>query len=153
VRIVAIEEHYATPELLAATGLDLSWLPHSPRDRLVESVEARLAEMDAAGIDVQVLSAVGPGVQELPNKTAIPHARKLNDELHESFVAARPDRFAAFATLPTGSPDNAAGELERTVTELCFVGALISGTTDGRFLDHPQWAGLLEVAASLAVPI
>ena len=152
-RIVAIEEHYATRELLAANGLDLSWLPQSPHEQLVEGVEARLAEMDAAGIDVQVLSAVGPGVQELPRGQAVPLARELNDALHERVVAARPERFAAFAMLPTGSPDEAARELERAVRGLGFVGALINGTTNGRFLDHSEFDGLWEVSASLDVPI
>ena len=64
--------------------------------------------MDAAGIDVQVLSVVGPGVQELPSETAIPLARTLNDELCDSWITPWPERFAAFATLPTGSPEDAA---------------------------------------------
>jgi uncharacterized protein len=108
---------------------------------------------DAAGIAIQVLSAVGPGVQELPSETAIPLARKLNDQLHDSVIAPRPDRFAAFATLPTGSPDEAAAELERSVTELGFAGALINGTTNGLFFDHAQYSALLDAAASLEVPI
>jgi predicted TIM-barrel fold metal-dependent hydrolase len=153
VRIVALEEHYATPELLAATGLDLYWLPRSPRDQLVESVEARVEEMDAAGIDLQVLSAVGPGVQELSHDVAVPFARRLNDQLHDAFVATRPDRFAGFATLPTGSPKDSAAELERSVSDLGFVGALINGSTGGRFLDDPRFGALFDAAAGLGVPI
>ncbi|MFC0437384.1 amidohydrolase family protein [Kutzneria buriramensis] len=151
-RIVALEEHYATPDLLAATGMDLSWLPMAPEQRLLDVAEDRLADMDAAGIDVQVLSAVGPGVQELPDEVAVPLARDLNTRLHKD-IAARPDRFAAFATLPTGNPDAAAAELEHAVTELGFVGALINGTTHGLFLDHPDHTAVLETAARLGVPI
>jgi predicted TIM-barrel fold metal-dependent hydrolase len=152
-RIVAIEEHYATPDLLAATGLDLSWLPDNPHDRLLETAEGRLADMDAAGIDVQVLSAVGPAVQELPDDVAIPLARDLNTRLHDSVIAGHPDRFAAFATLPTGNVAAAVDELERSVTRLGFVGALINGTTGDRFLDHPDFAPLLSAAAALDVPV
>jgi len=151
-RIVALEEHYATPDLLDATGLDLSWLPMDPQRRLLDVAEDRLADMDAAGVDVQVLSAVGPGVQELPDEVAIPLARDLNTRLHKD-IAAHPDRFAAFATLPTGNPQAAAAELDHAVTELGFVGALINGTTRGRFLDHPEHAAVLETAARLDVPI
>jgi predicted TIM-barrel fold metal-dependent hydrolase len=151
-RIVAIEEHYATPELLEATGLDLSWLPDDPHDRLIDTADARLAEMDAAGIDLQVLSAVGPATQELPASIAVPLARRLNNGLHDT-IAARPDRFAGFATLPTGNPDTAAAELEHGVTELGLVGALINGTTQGRFLDHLDCAPILETAARLDVPL
>lgn len=152
IRIVALEEHYATPDLLDATGLDLSWLPMDPQRRLLDVAEDRLADMDAAGIDVQVLSAVGPGVQELPDEEAIPLARDLNTRLRKE-IAAHPDRFAAFATLPTGNPQAAAIELEHAVSELGFVGTLINGTTRGRFLSHPEHAAVLETAARLDVPI
>lgn len=53
-RVVAIEEHYATAALLEATGLDLSWLPDDPHDRLLDTADGRLADMDAAGIDAGV---------------------------------------------------------------------------------------------------
>lgn len=151
-RIVAIEEHYATPELLEATGLDLSWLPDNPHDRLLDTADGRLADMDAAGIDLQVLSAVGPATQDLPDPVAVPLARRLNNQLHDT-IAAHPDRFAGFATLPTGNIDAAVTELEHGITELGLVGALVNGTTQGRFLDHPDCAPILETAARLDVPL
>jgi predicted TIM-barrel fold metal-dependent hydrolase len=149
-RIVAIEEHFGTPELLA--GNDLSWLATSPRERLLDLGDGRLADMDSAGIDVQVLSAVAPAAQQAPGDTGVQVATALNNRLHET-VNAHPDRFAAFAALPTRSPDAAAGELERAVTELGFVGTLINGTTDGRFLDDPMFAPILDTAARLDVPV
>ena len=51
------------------------------------------------------------------------------------------------------SPDACAAELVRAVKELRFVGALINGTTEGRFLDHPSYDGLLAAAVELDVPI
>ena len=51
------------------------------------------------------------------------------------------------------SPDDAAAELQRAVKSLGFVGALINGTTEGRFLDNPCYDGLLAQAATLDVPI
>ena len=152
-RLVAIEEHYATQELLAATGLDVSWLPGAVGPKLLDVAHERLAAMDAAGIDVQVLSAVGPATQELPTEAAVPMARALNTSLHDAVVKRWPDRFSAFATLPTVDPDAAAAELEYAVRELRFVGALINGTTGGRFLDHPNFNPILETAAKLNVPI
>jgi hypothetical protein len=68
-------------------------------------------------------------------------------------VSAHPDRFRAFATLPLGQPQAAATEFERAVTELGFVGALITGTVGDRFLDEPEFAPVLETAARLDVPI
>ena len=41
----------------------------------------------------------------------------------------------------------------RAVKELKFLGALINGTTEGRFLDHPSYDGLLAAAVELDVPI
>ncbi|MFF5307872.1 amidohydrolase family protein [Streptomyces massasporeus] len=151
-RIVAIEEHYATPELLEATGLDLSWLPDDPQSRLPDIAGGRLADMDAAGIELQVLSAVGPATQDLPDSVALSLARRLNSQLHDT-IATPPDRFAGFATLPTGNIDAAVAELEHSVTELGLAGALINGTTQGRFLDHPDCAPVLETAARLDVPL
>src|SRR5260370_1560081 len=108
--------------------------------------------MDEAGITVQVLSNTGPGPDLVPGPDGIAMSRELNDHLAAA-VARRPDRFAGFATLPMLVPDEAATELARAVKELGFRGALINGTTDGRFLDHPSYDGLLAAAVELDVPI
>lgn len=62
-------------------------------------------------------------------------------------------RFAAFATLPVADPSAAATELERTVKQLGFKGAMINGVTQGRFLDDSFFAPLLETAEALEVPL
>jgi predicted TIM-barrel fold metal-dependent hydrolase len=108
--------------------------------------------MDEAGITVQVLSNTGPGPDLVPGPEGVAMSRELNDHLATA-VAGRPDRFAGFATLPMLVPDAAAAELARAVKELGFRGALINGTTDGRFLDHPSYDGLLAAAVELDVPI
>ena len=68
-------------------------------------------------------------------------------------VAVHPDRFRAFATLPMSDPKAAAGELQRAVDELGFVGTMIHGQTRGMFLDHPSMSPVLACAARLDVPI
>jgi Amidohydrolase len=68
-------------------------------------------------------------------------------------IAAHPARLAGFAMLPTQSPVDAAEELERTVRDLGFKGALINGHTNGRYLDDPLFDVLLGRAESLGVPI
>jgi uncharacterized protein len=55
--------------------------------------------------------------------------------------------------LPMASPDACPAELVRSVKQLGFLGALINGTTDGRFLDHPSYDLLLSAAVELDVPI
>jgi predicted TIM-barrel fold metal-dependent hydrolase len=51
------------------------------------------------------------------------------------------------------SPEACPAELHRTIKELGFVGALINGTTEGRFLDDPVYDQLLAAAVELGVPI
>jgi hypothetical protein len=108
--------------------------------------------MDATGIDVQVLSYGSPGTQVLPASEAVPLAREANDQLAAA-IGAHPDRFAGFATLPTPDPQAAASEFERAVRQLGFVGAMINGRTQDRFLDDPRFRPILEAAVSLDVPI
>ena len=105
-RIIAIEEHFWTPKLVA---LRRSVERVNPKavERLVELGELRLAEMDAAGIDLQVLSEAEPGAQNLAPEQAVPLARASNDLLFEA-VKRHPGRFAGFATLPTSDPAAAA---------------------------------------------
>src|SRR4051794_41408741 len=74
-------------------------------------------------------------IRRPPSSTLFPYTT-LFRSLHDAVVARWPDRFSAFATLPTSDPDAAAAELEYAVRELGFVGALINGTTGGRFLDR-----------------
>jgi predicted TIM-barrel fold metal-dependent hydrolase len=112
----------------------------------------RLASMDETGITMQVLSNTGPGPDLVEGEDGISIAKAMNDHLAEA-VARYPARFAGFAVLPMRSPDACPNELRRAVKDLGFVGALINGTTDGRFLDDPGYDGLLAEAAALDVPI
>jgi predicted TIM-barrel fold metal-dependent hydrolase len=150
-RIVAIEEHYVTQRLIDFNG-DFG-LPETIIDQLLDVGDGRLASMDAAGVDYQVLSALAPATQELPDAIAIPFAKQLNDGLKTEVIDVHPDRFGAFATLPMGAPEAAAEELHRTVTELGFVGALINGMVGQKFLDAEQFKPVLQAAQDLGVPI
>jgi predicted TIM-barrel fold metal-dependent hydrolase len=163
VRVVALEEHFTVPALVkqidpaaisrrgfrprtaAPTGPSLAEL-------LPEIGERRLASMDAAGITIEVLSNTGPGPDLVPGADGVAMARAMNDHLAAA-IARYPGRFAGFAVLPMQTPDACPAELERAVKELRFVGALMNGTTDGRFLDHPSYDGLLAAAVELDVPI
>jgi predicted TIM-barrel fold metal-dependent hydrolase len=154
-RVVALEEAFLHPRVwdLFPESLQRKYQP--VRARLSDIGAERIRLMDAAGIDVQVLSHVAPGVQILADEhaelaTAV--CGEVNDWL-AVMIAAHPDRFAGFAMLPTQSPGNAADELERTVRDLGFKGALINGHTNGRYLDDPAFDVLLGRAESLGVPI
>ena len=162
-RTVAIEEHFTVPALtrridaaaISRRGFRKRTLPSSgpnPLELLPEIGEQRLQSMDEAGITVQVLSNTGPGPDLVPGPDGIAMSREINDHLAAA-IAGHPNRFAGFATLPMLAPDAAATELARTVKELGFRGALINGTTDGRFLDHPSYDHILAAAVELEVPI
>ncbi|HEX4559571.1 MAG TPA: amidohydrolase family protein [Mycobacterium sp.] len=150
-RIIALEEHYATAGFLRGPG---GWL--ASRAAVVEPIcdlgAGRIAAMDDAGIDLSVLSLAAPGVEQLDGPKAVPLARECNDELAEA-VGRYPDRLAGFATVPISSPDAAADELERAVRKLGFLGAAINGHSQGRYLDHPDFEPVLDRAAALNVPI
>jgi hypothetical protein len=122
------------------------------QSKLDDLGDQRLADMDAGGIDIQVLSHGAPGTEQLEPEHAIPLAREANDYLARS-IATHPDRLAAFATLPTAAPAQAADELERTVSEHGFKGALINGHVRGEFLDDRKFWPIFERAQRLRVPI
>ena len=162
-RVVALEEHFTVPALarridpdaMSRRGFRPRKAPTSgpnPLDLLPDIGEARLKAMDAAGITIQVLSNTGPGPDLVPGADGFALARELNDHLAAA-IARHPDRYAGFAVLPTQSPEACAAELSRAVKDLRFSGALINGTTQGRFLDHPSYDGLLAAAVELDVPI
>jgi predicted TIM-barrel fold metal-dependent hydrolase len=163
-RVVALEEHFSVPELVKridpAAIKRRGYQPRrpppagrpNPMELLPEIGERRLNSMDEAGVMLQVLSNNGPGPDLVPSADGVAIARELNDYLAD-VVARRPERFAGFAALPMQTPDACAVELARCVKELHFPGAMIHGTTEGRFLDHPSYDGLLAAAVELDVPI
>jgi predicted TIM-barrel fold metal-dependent hydrolase len=161
-RVIAIEEHFTTPMLrqhMTSSPFRDFWIA-SRSERLGHDIvkeigdlgEQRLRHMDAAGIDLQVLSFGQPGPQGFPADIAIPLARDANDRLADA-VAEHPGRFAGFAALPTPDPQAAARELERSVNELGFRGAMIHGHTQGAFLDDKKFWVIFEAAQKLGVPI
>jgi uncharacterized protein len=162
-RVVALEEHFSVPSVVKridpAVVSRRGFRPRKPipgRPNLMELLpelgEVRLKSLDEAGVTMQVLSPGGPGPDLVPGPDGVAMAREVNDHLAAA-IAKHPTRFAGFATLPLASPDACAAELRRCVKELRFLGALTNGTTDGRFLDHPSYDGLLAAAVELDVPI
>lgn len=164
-KIITIEEHYMDTSVAAASAEAVNNLNPSFRDafsqgdsaspapsKLMDLGEERLASMDANGIDIQVLSMNGHGMQFLSAEEAVPLVREANDRLATA-ISAHPDRFAGFASLPTSNPEAAAAELERAVNKLGFKGAIINGRTHDLFLDDSRFSPILEAAAAMNVPI
>src|SRR3990170_3186864 len=159
---IAIEEHFTTAlyrQKVPANEFRNFYLTsrseqlgHNIVDELADLGQKRLAHMDAAGIDMQVLSFGSPGPQAFGAEVAIPMARDANDRLFDT-VKAHPGRFAGFAALPSADPKAAAGELERSVGKLGFKGAMIHGHQQGSFLDEKKYWTIFERAQALDVPI
>lgn len=160
--VITLEDHFATPMdrglIPKATGSRAAMLAqlddrvgYSIEEGLLDLGEMRLAHMDRAGIDFQVISLTQPGAQGYDAATAVPLARDANDRLHEA-CSKHPTRFGGFATLATPDPAESVKELERCITRLGFKGALISGSTRGEFLDDKKYWGIFECAEALGVP-
>jgi hypothetical protein len=158
-RTITLEEHFASPGFFDGPGREFKERAQksgSSRDaeffgRLADVGDKRLAEMDAAGIDMQVLSLQYPGTEQCEHAEAAAVAREANDFLAEA-IKKHPTRFAGFAALSTGTPEKAAEELERRV-RAGFKGAIINGHNRGRYLDDKFYWPILECAEKLDVPI
>jgi predicted TIM-barrel fold metal-dependent hydrolase len=151
-QVIAIEEHFMHPELTDHFPPGALHQPDTIRQRLYDFAGIRLDEMDAAGVDMQVLSHQSPGSQRLPADVAAAACRASNDAL-AAVIAEVPDRFAGFAMIPTTAPDAAADELQRSVEELGLKGALVHGTTNGTFIDDRAFWPVFARAESLGVPV
>ena len=162
---IALEEHVSSTEynnLWDSTGEanrngkaymdDVEW-------RLLE-VEKRLEIMDKTGIEKTIISLTSPGAQAIIDKQeAVDFSKRTNDLIVEDYLSKAPDRLFAFATVALQSPKDAAIELERSVKELGFKGALINGYTNigdkntAQYLDEqPVWE-FWDKVAELNVPV
>jgi 2,3-dihydroxybenzoate decarboxylase len=156
-KLIALEEHFVTPDLVgygastASIAQPGAWAEASRR--LLDLFDERIPEMDAAGLDMQVLSLNSPGIQaETDAGVAVAKAATVNDFL-AGVIAERPDRFSGFCALPLQDPKAAADELERAVTRLGLRGALVNAHTHGVYLDDPSIRVVWERAEALDVPL
>ena len=169
---IATEEAFAPPELirefraiLAAPDCDPGFLSlmgfyinsqaERPRfifDRLQDLGALRLADMDARGIDRQVIAVTAPGTQILTADKARGMSVLANDMLAEA-CRNHPDRFTGMAACAPQDPVHAANEIERAVMKLGMRAVIINSHTHGEYLDDPKFAPILEAAQALGVPI
>lgn len=158
---IAVEEHFVTPQLKQTIFGSIGWDPdewEAMAAALQETDEVRLADMDAAGIEIAAVSLAAPCIQDIVDPVeATAAARAANDAL-AAVVAAHPDRYVGLAALGLQDPEAAAEELERCVTELDFRGALANGYSSvgdldtAAYYDEPQYEVFWERVARLGVP-
>ncbi|MBU4610091.1 amidohydrolase [Achromobacter sp. GG226] len=172
-RRIATEEAWTTPEIMQRyqqmlergdhgdPGFASLWgffaTSQTPRARdlyeRVQDLEARrLADMDATGIDMQLLMLTAPGVQMFDPDTACALAASTNDQLAET-VRRHPSRFAGLAAVAPQAPQAAAAELERAVTRLGLKGVVINSHVNGEYLDDEKFWDIFAAAEALDVPV
>lgn len=172
-RRIATEEAWITPELVQRylallergdhgdPGFQSLWgffgQSASPRARdLFERVQdldaRRLADMDATGIDMQLLMLTSPGVQMFEPAEACALAASSNDQLAQT-IARHPTRFSGLAAFAPHAPEAAAQEIERSVNRLGLKGALVNSHTQGRYMDDPYFWPIFEACEALDVPL
>jgi len=170
---IATEEAFATAELfrlyrqmladrtIADPGFHSLWgfYLQSPSERATQIIERlqdvdarRIADMDATGVDIHILSLTSPGVQVFDSATAVTFARDCNDQLAAA-VRKHPTRFAGLAAVAPQNPAAAARELERGVRSLGLKGAIVNSHTLGEYLDDPKFWDIFAAAEALDVPV
>jgi predicted TIM-barrel fold metal-dependent hydrolase len=151
-KTITLEEHFFTESYLRAAKGDPSVQFGGLQPKLLDLGAGRIAAMDEAGIDLQVLSLAAFALEGLDAATGNALARDVNDEL-ASAVKANPTRLAGFATVGLKDPEAAVLELERCISKLGFVGLMLNGTVEGKFMDDPVFLPVFEAAARLNVPV
>ena len=162
-RLICLEEHAVSPFPVPSTsstfGLFKPSYINGVKDRLGD-IAHRVKVMDEHNIGAQMISMNQPTAQAFTNlEDQVAWCQKSNDFVFENYCQKYPQRFFAFATLPTLNGTEAAKELERCVMKFGFVGAMINGfnnTTDstkGVYLDELQFDALWRVAQELQKPI
>lgn len=158
---IAVEEHFVTPRLKETIFSSIGWDPaewEATAAALQETDEVRLADMDAAGIEIAAISLAAPCIQDIVDPVAASEAAVGANDALAAVVAAHPDRYVGLAALALQDPEAAAEELERCVVELGFRGALANGYSSvgdldtAAYYDEPQYEVFWERVARLGVP-
>ena len=115
-------------------------------------IQSKLHDMDAAGIDLSVVSVNMPGPELLDPDLGVAGARLCNDYV-ASLVQRNPDRLAGLACLPWQDSAACLAEMERATQELGLKGFMLYSHIGQEPVDAPQFEPLYARAAELGVPI
>lgn len=121
-------------------------------DRLLDLDERRIADMDATGIDVAILSLTAPGVQVFEAEEAKAMVARANDCLKDA-VDRHPGRFAGMTSIAPQDPLWSAAEIRRGKEELGFKGVMVNSHTQGEYLDDPKYDPILRACVEAGQPL
>jgi 6-methylsalicylate decarboxylase len=105
------------------------------------TLDDQIADLDAVGVDRQILS-VGPLQPQLPDAAGATQAARLANDLYAAACREHGDRFSAFAALPLPHVDAALAEAARALDTLGMVGVTLGCSIAGRPLDDPAFTPL-----------
>lgn len=121
-----------------------------PDDRNFVDCELRIRNMDASGVDMQVLSAA-QGIEALPKEDSIALAKAANKYVFEA-MQKYPGRFQGMAALPLIDVEASLKELEICAKEYGFIGMnLFSNLGNGNYPDDDKYEPLFEMADKLGL--
>jgi aminocarboxymuconate-semialdehyde decarboxylase len=129
--------------------LEVAGTPYKPFPSGGWNVEKRLADMDAAGVDMQLLSNTPQTFLYGQDAALTATTCVIQNDQIAKLVKQHPDRFMGIATLPMQAPDKAADELRRAMRKLALKGAQIGSNIMGKNLDDPSFEPLWAAAAEL----
>jgi aminocarboxymuconate-semialdehyde decarboxylase len=135
--------------------IEVAGVPYRPFPRGGHNIERRLADMDAAEVDMHVLSATPQTWLYGQESSVGVAAAAIQNEGIARLVKEKPDRFCGIATLPMQAPEQAAAELRRATKTLGLRGAMIASNVNGKNLDDPSfepvWAATAELDAFFVI--
>jgi len=168
---IDMHSHVMVPEAFALTQphVDLSLVPlaHFATDSTkalnrkqdadrrpnMLDMDVRLADMDAAGVDMQVIMPPPPQcTYTVPLEIGVQAARMVNAGI-AAFAARKPDRFTALGTVPMQDGHAAAAELERGMREHGLKGVQVLTSVNGLELSDPQFAPFWAKAEELGAVV
>lgn len=113
--------------------------------------DARIRDMDRAGVDVAIVSLTCPNAYFGGARTSLAAARVVNDSMAEQQLI-RPDRIRWLASLPWQHEPLAIGELERALGEGAC-GVMVIANIDGISLTDPRFAPIWRAIDERALPV
>lgn len=109
-----------------------------------EGLSDRIADLDAAGVERQIISP-GALMPYAEDAAAAEQTARLINDTYAAAVATAPERFGAFGCLPLPHIGPAIAETKRCLTELNFFGIALGSGACGKAIDDPDFDPLWEV--------
>lgn len=119
----------------------------------VWSPEKRIQDMDAEGVDIQVLSPIPVTFSYWADAEAAEEMSKIQNDFISDTVKQYPDRFIGLGTVPLQDVEVSIREMDRCMHELGLKGIEIGTNINGENLDAPAFSAFFEAAEKWEVPL